>query len=170
MCQNYGCHLVMVKIQWFPFFRLYIYRHPIFPLDIQDKMLQSVIGHLKSGTLASVTGKFLAWWEFFQILVIVAFKAQVESTFFVKEFALHSKCKMGSVKPQAVNSFKHEQLTASYSAYSLLLSSIEDIEIKWCVPQVNKEHAANRKYKTNNRLFSDGINRQFIVHCSLWTD
>ena len=44
-----------------PFFRLYIYRHPIFPLDIQDKMLQSVIGHLKSGTLASVTGKFLAW-------------------------------------------------------------------------------------------------------------
>ena len=160
----------MVKIQWFPFFRLYIYRHPIFPLDIQDKMLQSVIGHLKSGTLASVTGKFLAWWEFFQILVTVAFKAQVESTFFVKEFALRSKCKMRSVKPQAVNSFKHEQLTASYSANSLLLSSIEDIEIKWCVPQVNKEHTANRKHKTNNRLFSDGINRQFIVRCSLWTD
>lgn len=155
----------MVKIQWFPFFRLYIYRHPIFPLDIQDKMLQSVIGHLKSGTLASVTGKFLAWWEFFQTLVIVAFKAQVESTFLSR-----SKCKMRSVKPQAVNSFKHEQLTASYSAYSLLLSSIEDIEIKWCVPQVNKEHAANRKYKTNNRLFSNGTNRQFIVHCSLWTD
>ena len=37
---------------------------------------------------------------------------------------------MRSVKPQAVNSFKHEQLTASYNAYSLLLSSIEDIEIK----------------------------------------
>ena len=169
MCQNYGCHLVMVKIQWFPFFRLYIYRHPIFPLDIQDKMLQSVIGHLKSGTLASVTGKFLAWWEFFQILVIVALKHKL-SRHFCQGVCSSLKCKMRSVKPQAVNSFKHEQLTASYSAYSLLLSSIEDIEIKWCVPQVNKEHAANRKYKTNNRLFSDGINRQFIVHCSLWTD
>ena len=152
------------------FFLVIHLQTPHISLGYSGQMLQSVIGHLKSGTLASVTGKFLAWWEFFQILVIVAFKAQVESTFFVKGFALRSKCKMRSVKPQAVNSFKHEQLTASYSAYSLLLSSIEDIEIKWCVPQVNKEHAANRKYKTNNRLFSDGINRQFIVHCSLWTD